>query len=295
MNKPKLSVIMSVYNDEIYVCEAIESILNQDFKDFEFIIINDGSTDDTLNKINDYATQDNRIIVIDQSNTGLTKSLNKAIKISRGIFIARMDSDDISIKNRFSFQIKFLESNQDYALIGSNVIKIDKNGNEIEKNKTLYSYEDIYNRFKIANCIAHGSVMFNKKLLGDTLKYDEGFKYSQDYKLWTKIANKYKIANSKEYLYLLRIHNSSISKQKVEQQSIYAGIIAYEFEQKISIKKIEDAVIKNKMLRKKIGISLLMQLNPKLAKKYFSVFSVYYYISILFQYINLNKLKKFFK
>jgi glycosyltransferase involved in cell wall biosynthesis len=295
VNKHKLSVIMSVFNDELYVSEAIESILSQDYTQFEFIIINDGSTDNSLNIINQYALQDDRILVINQSNIGLTKSLNKAIKIAKGNFIARMDSDDISMKNRFSSQMNFLESNPDCALIGTNVIKIDKDGAELEKNQSLYSYEDICNRFKKGNCIAHGSVMLNKFLLGDLLSYDENFKYSQDYKLWTKIANKYKILNTKEYLYKLRLHDSSISKQKVEQQSIYAGIISYEFENKTIIEDIEKEIIKNKQLRKKIGISLLMQLNPKLAKKYFSIFSIYYYVSISFQYINLTKIKKFFK
>ena len=137
-----ISVIMSVYNDEKYLSKAVESILNQSYKDFEFIIVNDGSTDNSFEILEKYQQDDKRVILIEQDNIGLTKSLNKAIDMACGKYIARMDSDDISLLTRFQKQIDFLEQNKDYALAGTNIAKIDISNNESEVNKTKYSYEN---------------------------------------------------------------------------------------------------------------------------------------------------------
>ncbi|WOE70113.1 glycosyltransferase [Hydrogenimonas thermophila] len=295
MSEPLVSVIMSVYNDSKFLNESIESILNQSYKNFEFIIVNDGSSDSSLNVINEYAKKDNRIVVIDQKNKGLTKSLNIAIKKSNGDFIARMDADDISCKNRLKEQVKFLVENKEFALVGTNIIKIDQYGNFIEKNKTKYSDSEIRKTFCTRNCIAHGSVMLNRKLLGNILYYDENFKYSQDYRLWTKIARHYKIANLKESLYKLRVHNKSISKQKIEEQSIYAGVVAYEFENNEVVNNLKDEVNNNIYLRKKIGLILLMNFEPKIAMKYFSRRELYYWISFFATLIDLKKIKNLVK
>jgi len=120
MNKniiPKISVVMAVYNGEKYLREAIDSILNQTFNDFEFIIINDGSTDDSAEIIKSY--NDPRIILIQQENKGLAAALNEGIKIAKGKFIARMDADDISLKTRLEKQIQFMEAHPEYVAIGS--------------------------------------------------------------------------------------------------------------------------------------------------------------------------------
>ena len=161
MSSPAISVIMSVYNDEKYLAKSIESILNQTYSDFEFIIINDGSTDKSMEIIDRYKNEDKRVVVVNQENMGLTKSLNKAIKLSKGKYIARMDSDDISVSNRLEKQIEFLKHNKDYALVGTNIVKINISDNELEINRTKYGYEDIVDTFKTRNCIAHGSVMVN--------------------------------------------------------------------------------------------------------------------------------------
>lgn len=295
MNNPVVSVIMSVYNDKKYVSVAIDSILNQSFKDFEFIIINDGSTDKTLEILNDYERKDSRIVLINQENKGLTKSLNIGIKKAKGKYIARMDSDDISHPQRLQKQIEFLENNQEYGLVGTNVEKIDEKGKHIEFNTTKYSNEEIQKTLYTRNCFAHGSVMINKDLVSKDLYYDEEFKYAQDYRLWAKIAKKFKIANLREPLYKLRLHENSISKEKIELQSIYAGIVAYEFENNAKVDIFELETKTNKRLKEKIGKILLMNQQPKLAKKYFNFFSLYYFLSIVFQYINIYKLRRFFK
>jgi len=295
MSEPLVSVIMSVYNDGKFLRDAIESILNQSYENFEFIIVNDGSIDNSLNIINEYAKKDNRIVVIEQQNKGLTKSLNIALKKSNGDFIARMDADDISCKNRLKEQVKFLVENKEFALVGTNIIKIDQNGNFIEKNKTKYSDSEIRKTFCTRNCIAHGSVMLNRKLLGNILYYDENFKYSQDYRLWTKIARRYKIANLKESLYKLRVHNKSISKQKIEEQSIYAGVVAYEFENNETVYNLKDEVNNNTDLRKKIGLILLMNFESKIAIKYFTKSDLYYWVALFASLVDIKKLKNVIK
>lgn len=294
-SKPKVSVIMSVYNDEQYLSEAIDSILNQTYSKFEFIIINDGSTDSSSEILDEYKRKDSRVIVINQKNVGLTKSLNKAIKLSTGDYIARMDSDDISHRDRLQKQVDFLMANVDYALVGTNVIKIDEHGKHLEVNKTKYHHNDICDTFKNRNCIAHGSVMINKELLGDLLKYDETFLYAQDFRLWAKIAKRFKIANLKEPLYMLRLHKESLSKKKIENQSIYAGIVAYEFETNESIDNIDKEITNNQKLRAKIGNILLMNFEPIIAKNYFKQYSKLYFFSIIFRLLNFKFLKNLIK
>ncbi|RXK00110.1 glycosyl transferase family 2 [Arcobacter sp. CECT 8986] len=296
MNNPIIvSVIMSVYNDEKYVSIAIDSILKQSFENFEFIIINDGSIDRTLEILKKYKGKDSRIVLINQENKGLTKSLNIGIEKAKGKYIARMDSDDISYPERLQKQIEFLENNEEYGLLGTNVEKIDKNENHIEFNTTKYTNEEIQKILCIRNCFAHGSVMINKELVSKDLYYDEEFRYAQDYRLWTKIAKKFKVANLDESLYKLRLHENSISKEKIEEQSTYAGIVAYEFENNGKVDNLELEIKTNKKLKEKIGKILLMNQQPRLAKKYFSIFSLYYFVSIVFQYINIYKLRRFFK
>lgn len=295
MDKPLVSVVMSVYNDERYLKEAVNSILNQSFKDFEFIIINDGSNDASLNILKEYEKKDKRIILIDQENIGLTKSLNKAIKLSHGKYIARQDSDDISDPERFKSQIEFLQNNKEYALVGTNIAKIDENSELIEINSTKYSYEEICQTFKKRNCIAHGSVMIDKGALENELFYDEDFRYAQDFRLWAKIAKKFKIANLKEPLYQLRLHGSSISKQKIESQSIYAGVVAYEFEYNTVINNIDKELENNKLLRKKVATVLLMNFNPDLALNYLQKTDMVYYLAFLMRYLNLKKIKSIIK
>lgn len=295
MVSPLISVIMSVYNDEKYLKDAVESILGQSFKDFEFIIINDGSTDSSLNILKEYEEKDKRIVLIDQENKGLTKSLNIGIKRACGKYIARMDSDDISLADRFSKQIKFLKQKKEYALVGTNIEKIDQYNNHIEYNTTKYTNNEIQYTLKYRNCFAHGSVMINRTLVKDELFYDEEFKYAQDFRLWTKIAKKHKVANLEEPLYKLRLHDSSISKEKIEQQSIYAGVVSYEFENSCVISDIEKEIYENKLLRKKIAKILMMNFKPELALNYLQKSDMLYYVVYLMRYFDLKKVKSIIK
>lgn len=219
MSKPLISIIMSVYNGQKYLEESIKSILNQKYDNFEFIIVNDKSTDDSLKIINSF--NDPRIILIDNSqNIGLTKSLNKALKLAKGKYIARQDDDDISLPERLKEQFNYLEKNLETALLGTFVYRIDSNGKIIDEVHNLKSpsYEDMLKH----NHIKHGSVMLKKDIIRDIGGYNELFKYVQDYELWIRVSKKYTIKNLETPLYKLRIHPDSIGSNKIEESRLYS-------------------------------------------------------------------------
>ncbi len=218
---PKVSVIMSVFNGERYIKQAIKSILNQTYLDFEFIIINDGSTDNTADILKEF--KDKRIKIINnKTNLGLTASLNKAISLARGEFIARMDADDISLPYRFEYQVEFLENNPDIALVGSSYYVCDEKDEIKSIVEVLTDPDDLKQGLEKQNWFGHGTVMLRKTALDIVGNYDESYKYAQDYDLWLRIANKFNIANIKEPLYIWRKTKENISSKKEQEQSFYA-------------------------------------------------------------------------
>lgn len=190
---------MSVYNGEKYLDEAIESILKQTYKDFEFIIINDGSTDRSLEIIKKYKNQDNRIVLISRENKGLISSLNEGIEKSNGKYVARMDADDISLPERFETQIEFMETNKDVC--GTNIQLF--NDDKIFK---VWNYPEKDYEIKFMTAFAHPTVIMRKEIF-KSLKYDD-CKDAEDYKLWCDIAiHNYKIGNLNKVLLKYRYHN----------------------------------------------------------------------------------------
>lgn len=206
---PKISVVMAVYNAEKYLKEAIESILNQIFTDFEFIIINDGSTDKSLEIIKSYI--DNRIIIINQDNQGLSKSLNNGIEIAKSELIARMDADDISDVKRLEMQYDFLTTNIDCVVLGTNATVIDLNGSFLYQSNLPIDNESIRNRLP-APSFFHSSTVFRKSCFYKAEKYpNEIFHYFEDKVLWNKMAQHGELQNLKEPLIKYRIVPESIS------------------------------------------------------------------------------------
>jgi glycosyltransferase involved in cell wall biosynthesis len=206
---PKISVIMPVYNAGKYVKEAIESILHQTFVDFEFIIINDGSTDDSLTVIKSF--NDYRIILIDQDNQGLIKSLNLGLSLAKGSWIARMDADDISYSNRFEEQIKLID--ESIAVIGSQAHLIDANGHNFGTTNFALTHDKIYKDLvKHRSTVIHPSVLINKSLLTFVGGYDLKMKHIEDFDLWLRISKVGKLINVNKALLGLRKHESNISK-----------------------------------------------------------------------------------
>lgn len=217
LNNPKISVIMSVYNGERYLREAIESILSQTFTDFEFIIVNDGSTDNSLEIIQSY--HDDRIRVINNEiNCGLTKSLNKAIREARGEYIARQDADDISLPNRFEEQIKHLEEHPQVALLGTSIYRIDSGGKILRKTVAMVNPGKSLFR---QNQFNHGSTMFKREAVNRLGGYNELFRYSQDYELWLRLAKYYEVSNLTQVLYKLRFHNEAIRFKHGDESALY--------------------------------------------------------------------------
>tara|TARA_X000000368_G_scaffold292333_1_gene232431 strand:- start:225 stop:1013 length:789 start_codon:yes stop_codon:yes gene_type:complete len=215
--KPKISVIMSVYNGEQTVSLAIESILKQTFKNFEFIIINDGSTDLTKKILNRF--NDERITIINQENIGLTKSLNKAIKLCRSSLIARQDADEVSYKSRLETQYNYFLSDSSLALLGSQAFIID---GKIRENTKKIIKENLIYKLKRNNIFIHGTVMFRKKFFLEIGMYNESYKYSQDYDAWLRLVvdHKKKAFVSDEIVLKRNIVKNSISKNKFILQSI---------------------------------------------------------------------------
>jgi len=220
---PLVSVIMGVFNGEKHLREAIKSILNQTFKDFEFVIINDCSKDKTSEILRKYNQEDERIkIVNNHKNIGLTKSLNKALKITRGKYIARMDADDISYPERLEKQIDFLSNNLLYGLIGTWGHKIDKGGNVIGELKFLTKNENIRKALIKYNPFIHSSIMLRSEVFKKVGPYNKEWRFAQDYELFFRIIKYYKVANIPEILMAHRWGKSVVSYQKNKEQTLLA-------------------------------------------------------------------------
>lgn len=205
MKFPMISVVMPVYNGEKFIGKAIESILNQTYKDFELIIINDGSKDRTLNIVKEYS--DSRIRLIDLvRNVGLVKVRNIGIKNSNGKYIAWLDSDDISNKSRLKKQVNFLENNPSIGICGSWVRTF---GLRESLWKFPTSSELIKAKLLFVNCFATSSVMLRKSVLTKyDLEFDRKFPLAEDYNLWEKISNHCNVANISDFLTYHRIHQN---------------------------------------------------------------------------------------
>lgn len=215
MDKVLVSIIMSVYNEEKYISKSVESILGQTLRDFEFIIIDDGSTDATADIINSYS--DNRIRLIkNEVNVGLTKNLNKAIEISKGKYIARMDGDDIAYLDRLEKQVTLLEENSDIAMISCMYKKF---GQSHEVMPVFSDYEQIKVKLLFHPCLPHPGFLFRKQVFQELdLKYSEAIKYAQDYDLQVRASRLLKISNLEEILFKYRVHKDQVSIQKRDLQ-----------------------------------------------------------------------------
>ncbi len=213
-----ISIIMSVYNAEKYLKESLESILSQTYKNFEFIIVEDCSSDSSLNILKEYAMQDQRIILIENKrNLGLTKNLNKAIKISKRKYIARMDADDISEKNRLEEQIKFLENNHEIDILGTFSKNINELGEVIGRRKAPIKHEDILKLLPKVNPIAHPTVMFRKSSLKQIGGYNEAYRKCQDYELWFRAASfGLKMHNIPNFLMKYRMNDNYVTRKSWE-------------------------------------------------------------------------------
>lgn len=208
-NKSFVSVVMPVFNTkDDFLRESIESILNQTYKNFEFIILNDGSDNNAKEVILSY--KDERIIYVENElNLGIVETLNKGFDIAKGQYIARMDSDDISLPERFEKQLAFLESHPDISLISANTENFPIN------NAVKYPEKVDYLIILKGCWINHPLVMYRKADFEKyNLKYDINYQYAEDYELWSRAIRYLKFANLPDVLLRYRCHNSSLSHSK---------------------------------------------------------------------------------
>ena len=221
--KPKISVLMAVYNGEKFIEQALKSIYNQRYQDFEVIIVDDASTDKTSDIL--INMKDSRTSIYRNSqNNGLTKSLNIGLKLCRGEYIARMDADDISHPQRFEKQVRYLDENPECIVLGSWYGRIDSTGQIWGTKQTPTAHEDIKINLLIGNCVGHGSAMLRRSSLVENGGYNEKYIHAQDYDLWLRLSEVGEIRNLGEYLYYLRSWSGTISAAKGKQQIEYTEL-----------------------------------------------------------------------
>lgn len=226
----KVSVLMPVYNGESFLKEAIDSIIQQTYTDWELVIINDGSIDGSGQIVRSYT--DTRIKYhINESNLGLIATLNKGISICKGQYIARMDADDISEPNRIEKQIEFLDKNSDYALCGCQAKIIDNDGNT--KSSILNMYDNEYLQINLLFSVPfiHPGVTIRASVLKEN-HYSTDYKHAEDYDLWCKIAKNHKIHNLPDFLLKYRWHTQNVSVVYTDIQN--------ETKEKIIIRQLEN-------------------------------------------------------
>lgn len=220
-----ISVIMPVHNAERYLPEAIESILAQTIADYEFIIVDDGSTDGTEEILHRYRLNDTRLNIIRNSERqGVTRSLNIALRHVQGEFVARQDADDFSRPTRFSEQLRFLSEHPNVDVVGCIP---EYTGDRLGIAPYPVNSKEIHERLFSENVICHGSVMIRRSVFTAIGGYREFFNTSQDLDLWLRVAEKHSIENLDRQLYTLRIHSASVSHTK----KVKLGPIAVEFAQ----------------------------------------------------------------
>ena len=211
---------MPVYNGKKFLKEAIDSVLNQTFKDFEFIIVNDCSTDDTNKILADYLNADRRIIIRNNvKNIGPAETRNTALKIAKGEYIAIMDSDDISLENRFEKQLAYLENNKEVFLVGSGAIVIDENKKVIDTYTPPNNFTVVMKTLERHNCIFHSSVFFRNT---KNIYYRNKMQYCEDYDLFLRLLGDGLIlTNIKEPLIKYRVNLDSVSHGSRYKQKMF--------------------------------------------------------------------------
>ena len=208
-----VTVIMPVYNASKYLDKSIQSILNQTYKDFKFIILNDGSTDNSLDIIKKYSDTDSRIELVDKPNSGAASSFNYGLKICNSKYIARMDSDDISMPDRLHVQINYLEKYKNIDVLGSAIKTIDENDNELKSIFFPDNYSDIIDRMDLTSPIANPSAMIKKSVFEDIGDLDTNTDPADDYDFLVKaVVNKKIITNINQILLKYRLHQENLSK-----------------------------------------------------------------------------------
>lgn len=215
---PAVSVLMSVYNGERFLAEAVESILTQTFPDFEFLIIDDGSTDSTAEILAAYARGDSRVRVVSQKNKGRTASLNEGIQLARGKYIARMDADDISLPQRLEKQLEFMTAHPETVLLGTAVEWMTQAGQIFRVENFPGGDAELREALRRENPFRHPTILMRKETVVAVRGYRQLFDESEDYDLWLRMAEVGQVASLDEPLVKYRIHPKQASASNAKRQ-----------------------------------------------------------------------------
>jgi glycosyltransferase involved in cell wall biosynthesis len=239
---PEITVLMSAYNTRKYIEDAVESVLNQTFDDFEFLIIDDGSTDGTLEYLKQL--KDPRIRLIRHSrNRGLIACLNEGLDQARGKYIARMDSDDISARHRFEHQYRYMESHPSVGVLGT-FMTLFHSGHHLSKPTT---HEEICCWQLFYCCMGHPTVFIRRSILQQyNIRYDPNYLHAEDYEIWNRLSAVTRIENLPEYLFTYRIHSSQVSTSQYNIQSSTADRVRIQQINKLGIMPTEEELVIHK-------------------------------------------------
>lgn len=221
MNKqtPLVSIVMPVYNAGQFLRQSIESILAQTYQNFEFIIVNDASTDNSLALLKEYAKRDKRITVLsNKKNLGVSMTVKRAIKRAKGVYLARMDADDVSHPERLEKQVHYLESHPKTVAVGAQCVVIDKDGNEIGEKRFPLTHDEIYRYISVLIPLQQPSLMIaRQRLPKDFEYYVDGMNTAEEVELIFKLFLYGKVENLPDTLLRYRLHGRNTSLADIKK------------------------------------------------------------------------------
>jgi glycosyltransferase involved in cell wall biosynthesis len=219
MKTPTVSVVMSVFNGQAFLVEAIESILGQTFRNLEFVIVDDGSTDSTPKILNTFAKQDERIRILRHANKGRAESLNVGIGLAKGKYIARMDADDVALPNRLQEQVDFMECHPEVGLLGGAIELIDRGGQVFGTITPPLNDSEIRSAMLRYNPF-HPTVLMRTTVVLDAGGYRKVFMDADDYDTYLRISERIQLASLEEPLLQYRIHPNQVSIRNMRHQAL---------------------------------------------------------------------------
>ncbi len=219
---PRVSVIMPVYNGEKTLGLAVESVLQQTYRDLELICVDDGSTDESPALLRTFAERDRRMIVICRPNTGIVGAMNDGLAVARGEYIARMDHDDYSLPQRLERQVEFMDAQPDVVCSGSRALRVDPDGDPIEVWRVPLTHEEIDAHHIVRGSgggIIHPAAMFRREAMTRLGGYQASAELAEDLDLWLRFAETGRLANLEEILLYYRVSQSGLSLSRREAQA----------------------------------------------------------------------------
>ncbi len=233
---PKVSIVLPTHNGEKFIEKAIQSVFDQSFSDWELIVINDASTDETPNMIKKLSQQDSRVVYFrNEKNLGIQKSLNKGLREAKGEYIARIDDDDEWLdKTKLQNQVEFLDKNPDYVLVGTDVVVVSESGKELFRYLNPEKDFDIRQKILGRNCFSHSSVVFKKQAALKAGLYPETQKtlHAEDYWFWLKLGLEGKFRNLPFYGIRFMLRKDAISSKNKIKQFWHDILVVWEFRNK---------------------------------------------------------------